>query len=149
MATITFRSVSDFNQLSLEEAINIIYEELIPACEEKGVLLSQYGNHAGGGTIVTLEEYERKRECRNLFDLKRIQKAFVEIDEIIRPTSDYKISSYGFKHIVEKHGFEPKYISNGDVIVTMLLKGYAARFGKRNEPIGVNCEFKAAVLKKR
>ncbi len=142
--TISVGQVYDFDKLSEEHARQFIEEQVIPACENKGVKLSRYGNHAGEGSFVTVEKYDEKKQEHTLFNVKRIQKVFASLDAIVIPTTQYKVGSYGLKQVVEK--YQHKDISNGDLIVAMLLKGYAARFGKQTEGMAVNCEFKAKVL---
>lgn len=141
---VSFREVDNFHQLPLEEATNILYNELLPICEAKGVMLSSYGNHAGQGSLSNVEKYNEEKASHQLFNVKRIQQAFASIHLIVQNTSQYKAGSYGLKHVVENHPSqtEYRYISNGDLIVAMLLKGYEARFGKRTEAMSVNCEFK-------
>lgn len=142
--TLSFRQISHFDQLPLPEAREIIYHDLIPYCETKGVFLSEYGNHAGGGSYTDMTTYYTKKATQQLFDVKRIQKAFAQIPEMVKPITTYKFGSYGFKHIVER--FQKEYITNGDLIVAMLFRGYIARFGKQTEYLTVNCEFKASLI---
>lgn len=144
---VTFHAVNNFNQLTQDEATNIIYDQLIPALEAKGVLLSEYGNHRGRGTLVNVEEYNQKKAAHTLFNVERIQRAFASIPIIVQNVSQYKTGSYGLKHRVEEHSSQKAngqigYITNGDTIVAMLLHGYEARFGKKNDDMAVNCEFK-------
>lgn len=42
--TVSFRKINNFDELSEEAASEILYEELVPACEAKGVKLSFNGN---------------------------------------------------------------------------------------------------------
>lgn len=144
-STVSFREVPDFAQLSLEEATRIVYDELIPACENKEVMLSGYGNHNATDSLCNLENYNTKKIRNSLFNVERIQKAFVSIPNIVQSHSQYRIGSYGLKHVVERDPSHNEYIPNGELIAAMLLKGYKARFGKRNETIGVNCEFQVKI----
>lgn len=43
--TVSIVPMSNFHQLSIAEASDILYDIVIPACERKKVHLSQYGNH--------------------------------------------------------------------------------------------------------
>lgn len=52
--------------------------------------------------------------------------------------------SYRLKHKIES--FQHEYLSNGDCIVAMLVKGLTARFAKKGFPLRVNCEFKAMFI---
>lgn len=142
--TVSMNPVPNFNTLSVADATDIIYTQLIPACEEKGVKLSGYGNHAGLGSLVAVAKYNAEKAARTLFDVTRIQKIFAQLDHLLAPTVHFKRGSYGLKHFVE--GIQKEYASNGDLIVAMLMKGYHARFAKKGEPLNVNCEFKAQLI---
>lgn len=146
-AIVTFHVIDNFNQLPLDEATNIIYDQLIPACEAQGVMLSAYGNHRARGALCNVEDYNQKKDARTLFDIARIQRAFASIPIIVQNVSQFKTGSYGLKHRVEEHPSQKGngqigYIANGDTIVAMLLHGYEARFGKKTEEMAVNCDFK-------
>ena len=141
--SITFGPVADFHTLATGEATNIIYGQLIPICEKKGIMLSRYGNHAGDGSISGIDRYVEQKAQKKLFDVPRIQKAFASLSDMMVVVSQYKTGSYGLKHIVER--YQKEYITNGDLIVAMLMKGHMARFGKRGESLNVNCEFKVKV----
>src|SRR3990167_11217717 len=141
--TVTFREVSDFHLLPDDQAVKVLYDELIPACERKKVCLSQYGNHNTFGALLSIADYNKKKEDKKLFDLQRIKTAFQAIPEMLQPITTYKLGSYGLKHTVEKR--QNEYLTNGDLIATMLMQGYKARFAKSGEPLNVNCEFKAKV----
>ena len=142
--TVSVTSVDDFDQLSTKDANVIIDNHIIPACESKGVKLSSYGNHVGKGSLSGVEKYDEEKAAHQLFNVERIQKAFAALDAMVGQMSQYKTGSYGLKHTVENH--QGEYISNGDLIVAMLLKGYDARFGKQTESMSVNCEFKVKAL---
>lgn len=143
--TVSFRKIDNFDKLPEEAATKILYEELVPACEAKGVKLSSYGNHAGRGSIPSVEDYDREKANYQLFDVKRVQKAYSSIPIITRKTSKYMAGSYGLKHIFEKHPSQSKYLTNGDLIAAMLVDGYKARFGRQTESSNVNCEFEVTV----
>lgn len=136
MATITSKnicvsidSVQNFHKLSIDDAEKVLYETVIPKCEEKGVKLSDYGNHAGSGSLCNIAEYSERKENKDLFSIKRVQQAFKELDSIITsaPDHDYLLNSYGLKHTIER--VQSSYITNGDTIVALLLKGHSAVFG--------------------
>ncbi len=133
---VSLQEVSNFHNLSFQNAQDIIYKQLVPACEAKGIFLSSYGNHAGQNSLCKVEEYNLKKNQCNLFNVKRIQKAFNSMQALIQNTSSYQTGSYGLKNVVEAH--QKSSISNGDLIATMLLKGYSANFGS---PAKVNCTF--------
>ncbi len=143
--TVSVKPVASFDQLSLEQAANVLYNNVIPACEAKGVKLSSYGNHAAQGSINSVEKYNERKAAHTLFNVARVQTAFGALDEMIQGRSQYKSGSYGLKHRVEEH--QKDYITNGDLIAAMLVKGFQARFAKQGESLDVNCEFKAIYKK--
>ena len=73
-------------------------------------------------------------------DYLDIMDAMERIPEIITTGSQYKIGSYGGKHVLEKH--RKKYISNGCFICAMILLGY-----KYKKPDSLNLNFKAKYIK--
>lgn len=135
--TISIGLIQNFDQFSLETATRIIYDEIIPKCEAEGIKLSYYGNNAAKGSLCSVEQYDKEKKEHRLFDIKRIQKAFKCLDEVIAKTTVESVRSYGFKHVVERH--QGEYITNGDCIIAMLLKNYKADFGSPSPQ--VNCEF--------
>jgi hypothetical protein len=123
----------------------VIYDHLIPHCEEKNIHLSSYGNCTGQGTLVPLENYNEEKQNKKLFNIMQIVKIQNSLHQVVQEGNQYKIGSYGLKHAVEK--CDIGYISNGDCIVAMILNGYSARFKKKGEnQIDVNCEFKAKYI---
>ena len=127
--TVSYPVVAGFDKLPTGEAEKILYNELVPACEKKGVKLSANGNNAAGTSICDVEKYTQEKAEHKLFNIERIQKAFASLDEIIQPASYYKAHSYSLKHTVER--YQKEYLTNGDLIAAMLLKGHQARFGKK------------------
>lgn len=60
--TISFRQVPNFDQKTAQEADDILYNQLIPACEKKGVLLASFGNHASIGNLLChAEQYNQEK----------------------------------------------------------------------------------------
>ena len=147
--TVKFTAVPNFSQLPAPQARDIVYNQLVPCCEAKGVHLSKYGNHASMRALHSqnfphaMAEYSHNKSTNSLFNVDRIQRAFDFIRQNVSSTSKYQLRSYSMKHDVEKR--QNEYLSNGDLIAAMLMNGYSARFAKRGEPLGVNCEFKAKV----
>jgi hypothetical protein len=139
--TVQFPGVVGFDKLSPQQAEDQIYNVLIPVCEKQEIYLSDYGNHNSPGSMRAIQKYQKLKADKTLFDIARIQRAFSKIDQFIEATKDYEISSYGFKHTVEK--LQKEYITNGDLIVVMLMKGYSARFEDIDQLLDVNCEFTA------
>lgn len=135
--TVSIGLIQNFDQFSLETATRIVYDEIIPACERNGIKLSSYGNHASRETLSSVEIYDKEKKEHRLFDIARIQSAFRCLDEVISNATVQSVGSYGLKHVVERH--QDKYITNGDCIVAMLVKGYKADFGSTLPH--VNCQF--------
>ena len=82
-------------------------------------------------------------------DLKNIIKCKNQIPHIFRPLktySKYCVGSYGGKHDVERYRNKQRekdpYISNGQLIVEMIMNGYIPK------QYGINCEFKAKTMDK-
>lgn len=146
MTIVQMSAVPNFDVLPPNQAEQVLYEQLVPACEAQGIKLSGYGNHATQQSLSSVAEYNKEKAEHKLFNVARIQKAFSQVHHMVVDRSQYKTDSYGFKHVVEKS--QGEYITNGDAIAAMLLHGYEARFGKRGQPVGVNCEFKVAVTVK-
>jgi len=137
--TISLKPIPNlFHTFSLEGAENIIYNQLVPACEAKGVMLSRYGNHASAKGVRNIEQYERLKEEHDLFNIEKVQAAFASINFVLRRTAQYEVSSYYLGDVMGE-------LDHGDLIAAMLLKGYSARFAKKGEPLDVNCMFKAQV----
>jgi hypothetical protein len=67
------------------------------------------------------------------------------IPDIIQTGTQYKIDSYGGKHVLERYRkqfMETGYISNGLFICAMILLGYQYK-----NPTSLNLQFKAKYLK--
>lgn len=146
---VSFRAVENFDGLSEEAATKILYEELVPACEAKGIMLSYEGNHADGGSSwSTVEQYSQRKASRQLFDVKRVQKAYSSIPLITKSITQFKTGSYGLKHVFERHPSQSEYLRNGDLIAAMLVNGHQARFPKYNGLLDMKCDFKVKVTVK-
>jgi len=152
-ATVRFDKIDGFDEMDREEAEGVIYDILLPVCEKKGVVLTRNGNagHAEssksdalqaqfeGFRSTTYRTYTQLKEDRDIFDLERIQSAYTRISRDFEKKSKYCWGSYGLKHRVER--LQDQYLSNGDLIVAMLLCGHKARFGKRGSAMTLNAEF--------
>lgn len=119
----------------------IIYEELVPACEDTGVLLSYAGNHRGQDSLISEAIYRRDKMEKRLFDIASIQMILSQLDTIVTDHTEYEVDCYKLEQIVgDQVG---KKVSTGDVIAAMLMKGFSASFGKINESMTMRCEFQA------
>lgn len=138
--TIALNTIQSFDQFSLETATRIVYDEIIPRCEAKGIKLSSYGNHASVESMVSVEQYNTEKQNHRLFNVARIQRAFKCLDEVMAKATVESVGSYSLKHVVERHQGES--ITNGDCIIAMIAKGYIADFGSQH--LRVNCQFNIA-----
>ena len=80
------------------------------------------------------------------YDIKNIILAMSQINNIIEPAKQYKLGSYGSKHVLShyrQNKVSNGYINNGSFIVAMILLGY-----KYKNPTSLNLEFKAKYKKK-
>lgn len=136
--TVAIGLIQNFDKFSHQTATRIVYDEIIPICEKKGIKLSSYGNHASTETLSSVEVYDREKKGGRLFNIERIQKAFRCLDDVISTIAIQSVGSYHFKHVVERH--QKEYITNGDCIIAMLVKGYPADFGSSS--LHVNCQFR-------
>jgi hypothetical protein len=89
------------------------------------------------GWMIGRNVSERKFKKQDYLD---IMDAMKRIPEIITPGRQYKINSYGGKHVLEKH--RKKYMSNGCFICAMILLGYTYK-----KPDSLNLIFKAKYIK--
>ena len=157
--TVAFREVAKFDQLTDDEAKHLIYDELIPVCERAGVKLSDYGNHLGIESLLSVEDYEVRKGEQQLFNVKRIKKAFQDLivlleDQtepkdlsfsavVIEKTDYFETSSQKLKTTLVSY-FNPE-IKKGDLVVAMLLKGFRAQFGSRGESLQIDCDFNCRI----
>lgn len=116
--TVQFRTVPNFHQLPVEQAHRILYEELLPACEEQGIKLAPEGHVPGGN------RYEETKNTQTTFDIARVQRAFTAVDFIYQPAEEY---SHICKPLFERHP-QGGYVGGGEMIAAMILKGYTAKF---------------------
>lgn len=130
MVIVTFRKIYNFHKLSETDAKSIIYEELIPLCESFNIRLSFYGNHGSEESYETIDEYEKYKNNKTLFNVSKIQQAYCCISENLRLTRNmkYKLSLQSIKYVMEAHLKKFDFISPGDLIIAMLVKGYSAKF---------------------
>jgi hypothetical protein len=145
--TLQICAVNNFDSLPYEEAKRVIYKDLLPHCEAKGVYLSQSGNLRSPDTMRTanflspVDEYTYKNDTQELLDIERIQRAFQVIDKCVQETSHFQKNSGALKVKIENWQHED--LSYGDFVAAMMLKGYAARFASRGDPLRRCCEFRA------
>lgn len=116
--TIQFRPIPNFHQLPSEEASRILYQELLPACEAEGVKLAPEGHVPDGS------RYEQTKKTQTTFDIACVQRAFSAADFIYQPAKKYRSIH---KILFEMHP-QGGYVSGGEMIAAMILKGYTAKF---------------------
>jgi hypothetical protein len=146
--TIHFPPVQDFDRLPFNEANRIVYDELLPYCQSKGVQLCQYGNLNSHLAYRDFQDpshaYYTGFSHQTLLNIGRIQRAYRFLPDFVTPTSKYQINSDRLARMVEV--IQEEHLSNGDLIAAMLMRGYAARFAKRGGASQVDAEFKAKRL---
>ena len=135
--SVTMRSVPNFDKLSIGVATDLIYQELLPACEAKGVRLIPEGHD-----VYNSGNYEQLKQDQTIFDVARVQRAFAAVDFIYQPASRYQSIQ---KPLFECHP-QGGYVSGGELMAAMILKGYTARFAKIGEPLKLRAEFKVKNL---
>lgn len=140
--TISINTVLDFDVLPIEMASRILYDHLVPTCEKQGVKLSFDGNYAAPERKHLLEVYEKNKKKEKLFDIERIQRAYSCLGDISTRTYE-AVESCVLKRIIET--YQGEYISNGDCIAAMLLKGYIAHF--ETESPQLSCRFSTSLNK--
>jgi hypothetical protein len=138
--TVSCKCAQDFDIFTIDRASEIVYEKVLKKCEEQGVYLSQYGNHAGLGSRCTIEDYYEKKGDHELFDIKKIQDIFDEIQPLMRRSRRLS-DSWSLTCKIAKKCNE-RMLWNGDFIVAMILSGYPAHFGTIIAPT-INASFKA------
>jgi len=147
--TVSFYPIPNFDQYTKPEAQNVIYNQLIPACEKAGVYLSQAGNHNSHDPMHLLHwiphtnHYWKMKEQRSLLDVDRIQRCVASLDLYVKPTKSF-INSYALKHYVEE--LQKEYISDGDLTAAMLIKGYFAIYQPNQSGLQTHCFFRAEVV---
>jgi hypothetical protein len=132
--TVQFRRIEGFDRLPAEHAQNIIYKDLLPACENAGILLSRYGNLACEGAPEPDQKYRPLKESRELFNIARVQQAYQAI-----VVFEANKSMPGFCSLKEKVNNQVEGITTGDLVVALLLRGHIANF---HSPKTMECDVK-------
>ncbi len=128
-----FRRIDGFDQLPAEQAQNIIYGELLPACENAGILLSRYGNLAYEDFPPEIDQkYRLLKENRELFNLAQVQQAYQAI-----VVAEAKGSMPGFCSLKGKVAGQVQDITTGDLVVALLMRGHSANF---HNPKTMECD---------
>ena len=146
--TVSFKYQHLFYAMPPHQADSIIYNEMVPRCEENGIYISQYGNHSGENSLLSVEDYYKMKSEHKLFNITKIQKIFEELPYTVKMGSQFRITSYDLsQHLTSKLQSSTE-IADGDLIAAMLLQGYTARFGKKGQENTVYCEFKATLSRR-
>lgn len=144
--TITFSGYKRlFYAIPPDQAEDIVYNKLLPQCEAKGIYLSNYGNHAGTHSLFSIETYNQMKEQRQLFNIGKIQQIFEALPFIVQRSSRFNLKSYDLADRVTSILDQRMEVADGDLMIAMLAQGHTARFGKRNEPQRIYCEFQAGL----
>ncbi len=129
-----------FDELSVEEAADVLGKILIPACKEQGINLYSKGYYF----IDLSKKCHSLRLC--VAEIELLQRTFAAIDLVFDRSGSFSTrTSYGFKHDMEKclqaaTGDKHEYVPNLELIIVMLLKGIPAKFESFRKK---NCLFKA------
>lgn len=115
--TVEFRKVDGFNHKTTEQARQVVDQELLPACAQQGVRLSGHGD-LPTPLIQPL-----------MLDIKRVQRVFALLDNIVKPCPQYQLSSYSLTHRVNIE-IQDTQVMEDELIAAMLLKGYTTNFGR-------------------
>lgn len=121
--SVQFRRIDGFDRLPAEQAQNIIYGELLSACENAGILLYSYGNLAYEDAPEPDQKYRPLKENRDLFNIVRVQQAYQAIVVV-----EANNSMLGFCGLKEKVEGQIGGITIGDLIVALLIRGHSANF---------------------
>ena len=143
--TVSISPVPKFNELPIDIATQIIYDRVVTVCEEKRVKLSWEGNHSPLGR-KEIAVYYRKKQQRILFNVEMVQIAFEVLDDLIIRSRNYNKTKNSTDISQDVTQYCKEFISNGDLIVAMLLKGYWARFGKKR--MLQNAHFNVSLMRK-
>jgi hypothetical protein len=127
-----FRPVNT-QTLSNPDLEKVIYEELLPACEKSGVVLSRYGNQAYEGSDPSADtNYCSLVMTRELFNLARIQVIDCYLKEFLMDTS-----LRGFQDLKAQVQAQVPAAQSGDLAVAVLFKGLSLNF---HDPKTVECD---------
>ncbi len=114
-----FQRIDGFNLLPAQQAMDVVYGQLLHACQSQG--------------IQTLNHH---------YSIRRIQQAYASLDRLVQPCDQYKLHSGHLKRRCDYQTRVPHFdVTHGELIVAMLLKGYAANFC--NEGKSYYCVFNA------
>ena len=99
-------------------------------------------------------DYNQKYKCNNAFqlDVNDITSAIYVIPFLYAPHKRKTTNSYSIKHTIERNDHYVKlkghsYLSNGNLIIAMLISGYKYRYNKGNRTIpNPNVDFYAISL---
>lgn len=129
------RPIPNFDQLPVEKAYNILYDEIAPICKENGIKLSIYCSQS----LSSVKKYSKEKQRNRLCNVEKVQKIFKLLDEGVVNWVGQSIGLYGLRNILQRDKGE--FITNGECIAAMLLKGYIADFALDRGKLDVNCQF--------
>lgn len=125
----------DPNMLEDDELKKVINEKIIdPLFEGKGVILTQYGNDSGRGSLKKETKMAGKKV--EWESVENIRNAYTVVYEALIAPAEVRGGpksrcSYGLKHCMEN--LVGGYISNGECIVAVILAGCHADFGETHK----------------
>jgi hypothetical protein len=135
-----------------ENITSLIYKRCLPWLNTKEIYLIPNGNYNSPQSIklpeLEQQEIREKLDKQTLFNIETIVQLIPKIKEYMIPRKyyNYKISSYGLKHIFERSMHT--YCTNGEFILAMMIAGFIPKFSRSNSNIKtVNPYFKAKLKK--
>ena len=108
-------------------------DEILLNLEKQKVLLSEYGNHNGDGSLCDSLEYWEDRENGALFDDEKVSIIADYSQMVFEKTGRWnEKNSYTLRHSVEEYGQEREdidwYVPNGLFIMAMIKSGFEYKF---------------------
>ncbi len=133
-----------FDKYSQREVEIAVYGLLIPRCEENKVSLSNYGNHAGVNSVYSIEDYQKRKKDKTLFDLRKIQQVFSILKPRLQKSDVYEVKCEKLRKEIRELSNEGDFL-DGYLIAAALFNGHRVRFKKKYEPMQVTCEFRVTI----
>ena len=139
--SVKINAIQGFDQLPINDATALIYDQLLPFCEKEKICLSEYGNDSVNKNR-SVEHYEVERKEHTLFNVEKIQKVYAVLPELVQANAKSSLRTADLAEKVEEKCGEK--VSNGTVVAAMLLQGFTARFGTKHQ-IKIVPEFNASL----
>jgi hypothetical protein len=139
--TVTIDSIPNFAALSVDQAEEVLYTNVIPACEKEGVYFWE-GNICTHLSMEQCKQYLKARPAHKLFDINLLKKVFECIPNFVKKDPSHGLRSFDLiREINQSEAYKP-----GDIITAMLLHGFSVTFKKGNLLPEINCLVRARFL---